>query len=419
MTMTEFLKDSDELPVYQYTTKDSSKLHDKIYVWGFGHTGALGLVNFSRKGKSGICSTPRKVGAFFTSKVKDVACGHGFTVFAADSTSVETQLFGTGVNTDHQLGYHRIAEGELTVLTRPVAIYFPQNIKSPKIKQVACGRAHTIILTTDNTLYSLGNNSFGQCGVPILEKKPKLDYTLINEIHGVPGIVEKVVCGQDHTLFLLQSGEVYACGWSADGQTGLGYRNVSIPTKVCGDIDGEKIVDISSFSDGVLACNDKGDVFCWGNSEYAQFGLISDNYQVDIPKRLPLSVGKVKKVASGGSICGLVNDKGQVYVWGYGILGQGPNVQQSSKPLLLPEPLFGCNDVNPDVEVVSIYAGFSRWAAVNSKGDLFCWGKNRLGCLGFKDQADRYFPMRVNLPVNVTKVSLGADHTAIIGRSVV
>lgn len=59
-------------------------------------------------------------------------------------------------------------------------------------------------------------------------------------------------------------------------------------------------------------------------------------------------------------------DKGQVYVWGYGILGQGPNVQQSSKPLLLPEPLFGCNDVNPDVEVVSIYAGFSRWAAVNS-----------------------------------------------------
>lgn len=31
----------------------------------------------------------------------------------------------------------------------------------------------------------------------------------------------QVVCGQDHSLFRTELGEVYACGWGADGQTGL------------------------------------------------------------------------------------------------------------------------------------------------------------------------------------------------------
>lgn len=66
----------------------------------------------------------------------------------------------------------------------------------------------------------------------------------------------QVVCGQDHTLFLTQSGAVYSCGWGADGQTGLGhYNNQGIPVKVKGDIEGEKIVQISSAADCVLAIN--------------------------------------------------------------------------------------------------------------------------------------------------------------------
>ena len=57
-------------------------------------------------------------------------------------------------------------------------------------------------------------------------------------------------------MFLTENGEVYSCGWGADGQTGLGHnKNVSLPQKVKGDIENEKIVDLSSSADGVLACN--------------------------------------------------------------------------------------------------------------------------------------------------------------------
>lgn len=55
---------------------------------------------------------------------------------------------------------------------------------------------------------------------------------------------------------MTKKGEVYACGWGADGQTGVGhYRNTDRITKCVGDIAGEKIVKISCSADCVLALN--------------------------------------------------------------------------------------------------------------------------------------------------------------------
>lgn len=60
------------------------------------------------------------------------------------------------------------------------------------------------------------------------------------------------------SLALTEDGNVYSCGWGADGQTGLGhYNNCTKFTKVRGEIENEKIVKISSRSDFVLALNGK------------------------------------------------------------------------------------------------------------------------------------------------------------------
>lgn len=45
-------------------------------------------------------------------------------------------------------------------------------------------------------------------------------------------------------------------------------------------------------------------------------------------------------------------DKGDVYVWGYGILGLGPQVQKISKPTMIPGTLFGHNVYNPNIKVI-------------------------------------------------------------------
>jgi hypothetical protein len=54
-------------------------------------------------------------------------------------------------------------------------------------------------------------------------------------------------------------------------------------------------------------------------------------------------------------------------VWGYGVLGKGPNVTLLKTPSLLPPPLFGCNELNPYVNVKDISCGMSHFGAITSK----------------------------------------------------
>jgi len=47
-------------------------------------------------------------------------------------------------------------------------------------------------------------------------------------------------------------------------------------------------------------------------------------------------------------------DTGNVYVWGYGILGLGPEVQKILKPTMIPSALFGNNVYNQNIRVIKI-----------------------------------------------------------------
>ncbi len=60
-------------------------------------------------------------------------------------------------------------------------------------------------------------------------------------------------------------------------------------------------------------------------------------------------------------------DDGKVFVWGYGILGKGPNLEQTATPQLIPPTLFGQNEFNPDQTVVNIKCGLNHFAALTSE----------------------------------------------------
>lgn len=60
-------------------------------------------------------------------------------------------------------------------------------------------------------------------------------------------------------------------------------------------------------------------------------------------------------------------ENGQVFVWGYGILGKGPKETFLKTPSILPPPLFGQNELQPNVKVVNINCGMSHFAAITGK----------------------------------------------------
>lgn len=84
------------------------------------------------------------------------------------------------------------------------------------IIQAACGRNHTLFLTDTGCVYACGDNKSGQCGVgntqPIISKATRLNYS------GPPII--KVGCGADFSMILDIKGNLYSFGLPEYGQLG-------------------------------------------------------------------------------------------------------------------------------------------------------------------------------------------------------
>ncbi|XP_043672925.1 RCC1-like G exchanging factor-like protein isoform X2 [Vespula pensylvanica] len=353
----------DILPVFKYPI---SKGDDRrVYVWGLAEHGALGTIEKTLF-KQGIAylPMPRRLTFAEKHKVVDVACGYGFTAFAI-SSSDKNIIYGSGINTDSQLGFQEVNKIFLNVVTSPRPINLPLKNSTTEVISIAAGRAHLLILTNEG-------------------------------------------------VFTLESGEVYTFGWGADGQTGLAhYRNEHQPSLVKGDLAGQHIIKVACVADCVLALSDKGKVFGWGNSEYGQLLIDNDNYQVNIATELNISkeVGHIVDIAAGGCFCMILNSSGEVYVWGYGILGLGPQVQRVLKPTLIPSTLFGNNAYSRNNKVINIYCGISHLAAVTNTGDLYMWGCNKFGSLGLGHNNDQFFPLKVSIGAHVKKVACGIDHT--------
>ncbi|XP_051903161.1 RCC1-like G exchanging factor-like protein [Hippocampus zosterae] len=411
-------------PVFQYVGQHRKPRH-KVFVWGFSFTGALGIPSFvipdsGRKKPRKYQLTPYRLET--EDQISSAACGYGFTLLASSTKDV-TKLWGAGLNKDSQLGFQRTQRSRhhsYDYVLEPSPVQLPlREPQKTRVTQVSCGRAHTLVLTDREGVFSMGNNAYGQCGRHIVEDEAYGASHVIHKMEGVDGRVVQVACGQDHSLLLTEAGRVYACGWGADGQTGLGHHKVCpTPTEVLGELSGVKVQQVSTYADCSLAVSADGQLYGWGNSEYLQLASVTDTTQINSPRRLPLpGCGRVVQAACGGTQVAVLNEQGEVFVWGYGILGKGPSLSESGSPEMIPPSLFGRSDFNPSVVVSKLRCGLGHFAAVTDRGELFVWGKNLRGCLGIGKRDDQFFPWRVTVPGQVVDVACGVDHMVALVKS--
>lgn len=88
---------------------------------------------------------------------------------------------------------------------------------SRRFVSVRCGNQHTLALTDTGEVYSWGHGGYGQLGHG--DTDPKGVPTLIEALAGLK--VVQIECGGWHSVFLTDSGDVYTCGWNNSGQLGL------------------------------------------------------------------------------------------------------------------------------------------------------------------------------------------------------
>lgn len=326
------LQDPDRVPVYKVSTSGPSDR--RCYVWGLSETGALGMHKSLKKQsqrQAAFIQHPTRLQFAERHAVLDVAAGYGFTAFAVvnddPAAGGSSSLFGCGINTDGQLGYQprdRHPDRPLELVIYPAPIELPVDAQSgqpARVHRCAAGRAHLLALNTDTgRVYTLGNNAHGQCGRPIIADEQyggdRVGGGIVHQLDAVGDTdaerlrIVDVHAGQDHSLFVTECGRVYACGWGADGQTGLGhYAAEARPTRVRGAIEAERIVKVAGTVDCVLALSDGGEVFGWGNSEYGQLVVDGDEQQIAVPQVLEAlrGCGKIVDVAAGGSSCIALN----------------------------------------------------------------------------------------------------------------
>uniref|UniRef100_A0A914WLK2 BTB domain-containing protein n=1 Tax=Plectus sambesii TaxID=2011161 RepID=A0A914WLK2_9BILA len=138
------------------------------------------------------------------------------------------------------------------------------------IKAVACGQNCTMAVTTSGELYSWGNNGNGQLGVGNLANQQTPCRVL--ELQNV--VLSQIACGFAHSLALSDEGELFAWGSNSCGQLGVASRsNQPIPMRTA--IELGRIVEIAA----VHSCNitaaltQSEKVFMWGQVRGQSIGI--------------------------------------------------------------------------------------------------------------------------------------------------
>ncbi len=90
--------------------------------------------------------------------------------------------------------------------------------------------------------------------------------------------VIQAACGHNHTLFLTDTGTVYACGDAAYGKLGIRNKSkqaiVTTPTRI--NYNGPPICKIGCGGEFSVILDIEGNLHTFGHPEYGQLGMFID-----------------------------------------------------------------------------------------------------------------------------------------------
>lgn len=320
-------------------------------------------------------------------------------------------IWGWGDNAQGQLGVKTSAACQpvhaLPCSVRPIAATLPLTGKG--LKALAGGASHSLLLTTDGSVFAWGENGAGQLG----------DGTMVNQTAGVwvrlpTGVrITAIAAGDSHNLALTADGQIYAWGDNGWGELGTSAGQICsgmvtcVPSPVLVKLPaGMRATAIAAGGAHSLALMADGSVYAWGNNTVGQTGNGTVSTAVATPTRVQLPGGSsAVAIADGGNTAMALLRDGAVYSWG-GQLQDGTSTV-SSTPVRVGFPA--------GVTVTAIAAGSDHNLALDAAGRLYSWGMNRWGELGngTVSASATATPAPVLMPadVKVSAIAAGSAHS--------
>jgi RCC1 and BTB domain-containing protein len=208
------------------------------------------------------------------------------------------------------------------------------------VTKVSMGPHHTAILTDNGEVFTCGSGKYGELGHgksgEVTTRPNVVSYFRDNNLK-----VKDVACGKYHTLALTDNGELFSWGWGGQtanvikralqpsgGALGHGYTgNKAGPTNIEG-LHGKAIKSITSGENFAIAVDGNGIVYNWGEGSGTVFGngdsanVLAPAINEYLKKLSETKHAKIVKVKSAGNATLALLDNGSVYAWGDNDSGQ-------------------------------------------------------------------------------------------------
>ena len=294
---------------------------------------------------------------------------------------------------------------------------------------ISAGNTFGVALKKDGTVWTWGNNIYGQLGngeianVNIEEPTRVLAVDGNKDEENIKYLenIKQISAGAYTVSALTTDGKVVSWGRNEYGQLANGTTaNLSVPvyvqkqvevtdeegnlTKELVDLD--NIVAISQGSNHVLALAKDGTVWSWGLNSYGQLGInvgsttasnanYKRTYAVKVQKQVTdiitnedgtetttihlEDLDNVKQISGGTDFSVALLNDGTVWAWGRGDSGQIGN--NGASTVYIPKQVkINSTDFLKDIQKID--AGGLQTLALDTNGNVWAWGINRYGNLG-------------------------------------
>jgi len=331
-----------------------------------------------------------------------ISSGYYHTVLLLSDGSVKV----TGSNFVSQLG-----TGDTTDVTSFTTVYNPSNNSGITCTKISCGQYHTQMLLSNGSVLATGFNDNGQLGTGNTTNVNS--FTTVYDPLNYSGITcVAVSCGTNYTLILLSDGSIKSTGQNDNGQLGLSNGKYSKLTYLN--------VEVKFISNGVVhiaVIKSDGSLWTKGNNYFGQLGTGDEiNRSVFIKVYEPSTNSGVTcvSVSCGVHYTQMLLSDGSLWATGrnyFGQLGTGDNISVTSFTKVY-DP-----SNNSGITCIAVSCGEEHTQIVLSDGSLRATGINERGRLGTGNTTTVYSFTQVYTPVNDIKciaVACGAYHTHIL-----
>ncbi|MGY3088213.1 alpha-tubulin suppressor-like RCC1 family protein [Hymenobacter sp. UYAg731] len=320
-----------------------------------------------------------------------IAAGYSHSLGIAPSGTVAAH----GENRSGELG-----DGTTTTRLNPVYLTPPAG---QTWTQVLASDFRSTALTAAGEMYTWGSNGYGQFG-----DGTTTDRKTPTRIAPPTGTTwSGAAAGFGHTVALCANGSLYTWGDNYYGQLGIGSIALTLSRQRIPSPAGLLWTQAAAGYKFSLALCSDGALYTWGNNQDGQLGDGTTTNRTT-PVRVVPPTGQTWTQVAGGfwSAAALCSD-GSLYTWGNnygGQLGNGTVTGQLT-PVRVGPPA--------GLRWVQVSVGYKHMLAICSDGSLYSWGDNYYGQLGNSTNTGQRTPVRVAPPTGKqwVQVAAGAYHS--------